>query len=82
MYIIPGKKIVLEEIVIAASYKFFLPEPRRVVSRMPMTILALPSEFDGLNDHVRPTILTLVSYKRGCDNRLGSQGTVTVLRGA
>jgi len=49
---------------------------------MPMTILALPSAFDGLNDHVRPTILTLVSYKRGCDNRLGSQGTVTVLRGA
>ena len=58
--------------VIAASYQFFLPKHRRVLSRMCMAIPTLPSAFDGLNDHVRHATFTLVSYKRGCDNRLGS----------
>lgn len=60
------------KIVIVASYSFFLPEPKRVVSRMCMAIPTLPSAFDGLNDHVRHAAFTLVSYKGGCDNRLGS----------
>jgi len=49
------------KIVIAASYQFFLPEPRRVVSRMCMATPTLPSAFDGLNDHVRHVTFTLVS---------------------
>jgi hypothetical protein len=47
--------------VIAVSYQFFLPEPRRVVSRMCMTIPTLPSAFDGLNEHVRHATFILVS---------------------
>jgi hypothetical protein len=60
------------KIVIAASYQIFLPEPRRVVSRMCTTIPALPIVFDGLNIHVRHATFNLVGYKRGYDNRLGS----------
>ena len=51
------------KIVIAASYQFLLLEPRRVVSRMCMTIPTLPSAFDGLDDHVRHATFTWVSYK-------------------